>query len=631
MRSTRPAVVFLSVVVLLLAVGSAAVTAVTDAGVTQRTTIGGGDNRSAATVLSQDTSYQITGGWYKVYVGRPGSTVTFEFTQAVDYRGGEHFEYLEYGRTDGSPELRLRSVCCPGKDRRNEEFDVVVDTPGYVYLGQFRDNDPGLRVTVEPPDTDVFSVDSVSVVPRKVRPTEKATVRARVNYTRETVMNPERGTVEFSIDGEPFRNETVSPAPGESVVVSGKVDVSARNGTGERTISVRARPMWADTGGLREQATLVIDGSDIDDDGVFDARELELGTDPRDADTDDDDLDDGAELAAGTDPTSPDTDEDGLTDGAELDFGSDPLKADTDGDDLPDSEERSRGTDPKDVDTDGDGLADGREVEIGTDPTSADTDDDEVDDQRELEVGSDPTSPDTDDDGLPDGVELEIGTDPDDPDTDDDGVSDYDEFQRGTDPTDGDSTPKPIENGSQTVADRPLRVDDDHVNLFLKTQKTIVTPGEPASLTFSATSLISAPDPVTVQLILEVPSGVSVSGTEFVSSGGGQYTTTLTLEPGESEGMRIQITGNELGRATVTGETVYYIGDNRTNATSRRATIPIRITGEPNTERSTSPRTSDDPRRSTTTSSGSGPGFDIGGVLVGVGLFALLGWRVTNP
>lgn len=66
---------------------------------------------------------------------------------------------------------------------------------------------------------------------------------------------------------------------------------------------------------------------DSDDDGLSDAREAELGTDPQDADSDDDGISDGNEVALGTDPNNADTDGDGSSDGAEVAGGSDPNDA----------------------------------------------------------------------------------------------------------------------------------------------------------------------------------------------------------------------------------------------------------------------------------------------------------------
>ena len=60
---------------------------------------------------------------------------------------------------------------------------------------------------------------------------------------------------------------------------------------------------------------------DSDQDGLWDAEELLLGTDPTVQDTDGDGLTDGAELDLfNTDPLNADSDEDGVSDALELFF-----------------------------------------------------------------------------------------------------------------------------------------------------------------------------------------------------------------------------------------------------------------------------------------------------------------------
>lgn len=127
---------------------------------------------------------------------------------------------------------------------------------------------------------------------------------------------------------------------------------------------------------------------DTDADGLEDAAELVRRTNPLVADTDGDGLEDGAEVAAGsdpldarspgtTDPTDPatptpgarDRDRDGLSDAKEHRLGTDPRRADTDRDGLEDGVEVTRWrTNPKKKDTDRDGMSDGREVRLGRNP-----------------------------------------------------------------------------------------------------------------------------------------------------------------------------------------------------------------------------------------------------------------------
>lgn len=120
--------------------------------------------------------------------------------------------------------------------------------------------------------------------------------------------------------------------------------------------------------------TLVPDG-DADLDGLTNAEEGLLGTDPLLADTDGDELGDLDELLVGSSPLNPDTDGDLLLDGVEVALGTDPFSVDSDGDTLWDGWEWLLQLDPTSVDTDQDGLDDGLELRVlGTDPGSADSD-----------------------------------------------------------------------------------------------------------------------------------------------------------------------------------------------------------------------------------------------------------------
>jgi M6 family metalloprotease-like protein len=139
-------------------------------------------------------------------------------------------------------------------------------------------------------------------------------------------------------------------------------------------------------------------------------------------DADQDGLVDAVERELGTDPKNPDSDGDGLNDGDEVNrYGTNPLNADTDNDGLPDGKEVQLGTDPLSPDSDGDGLTDGREIQLGTNPLAADSDADGLKDGDEVDrYGTNPLMPDTDQDGLTDAREMSLGTNPSNPDTDGD-------------------------------------------------------------------------------------------------------------------------------------------------------------------------------------------------------------------
>jgi len=171
-------------------------------------------------------------------------------------------------------------------------------------------------------------------------------------------------------------------------------------------IGAAADPLLAQTVPAWQKLCAEIDISaplDLDRDGIFDAREAELGTDPRSADSDRDGFGDAFEAKYrqfGFDPLRPDrdSDRDGLTDELEAEIGTAQRNPDSDGDGLADFDEYAHlhyGYDPLEPteDADFDGLADVLEVEIGTSPERIDSDGDGASDFRERESGTDPASP----------------------------------------------------------------------------------------------------------------------------------------------------------------------------------------------------------------------------------------------
>ncbi|RYZ02713.1 MAG: hypothetical protein EOO73_30595 [Myxococcales bacterium] len=195
---------------------------------------------------------------------------------------------------------------------------------------------------------------------------------------------------------------------------------------------------------------------DTDDDGLTDAEEDTLGTDPLDADSDNDGVLDGAEPNPSSDtdgdgfinPLDPDSDNDGLFDGTEL--GLDCTDPDTNPNAGTCKADADPGTVtlPLDPDTDDGGVNDGSEdanldgaLDPGeTDPTAG-------------QGADDGDNLDPDGDGLSTGVEETLGTDPNDADTDNDGLLDGDE-------------PNPTLDSDGDGLNNPLDPDSDNDGLF---------------------------------------------------------------------------------------------------------------------------------------------------------------------
>ncbi|WP_198141265.1 LamG-like jellyroll fold domain-containing protein [Verrucomicrobium spinosum] len=141
---------------------------------------------------------------------------------------------------------------------------------------------------------------------------------------------------------------------------------------------------------------------DLDHDGLMNAVETIMTTDPLNPDTDGDGLLDGWEVAYDLNPTSDDSDQgasgdpdrDGLTNLEEKDLGTHPNNFDTDGDLFPDGWEVAKGApfnslvyNDRFADTDSDGLTDFDEKIFQTNPLVADTDNDGASDGDEVSQG----------------------------------------------------------------------------------------------------------------------------------------------------------------------------------------------------------------------------------------------------
>jgi len=117
-------------------------------------------------------------------------------------------------------------------------------------------------------------------------------------------------------------------------------------------------------------------------------------------------------------------------------------------------------------------------------------------------------------------------------------------------------------------------------SVSLHGEKTQVVSGEDILLRLSAVNLITKP-PMHVQVIIIPPSGMSVSSSEFVQSGAGQYTTTYDLDPGQGRDIEVRIESNQPGNFNVKGRVIYYFGEDIKNAEDHTLDLPIQVTAVP--------------------------------------------------
>ncbi len=106
--------------------------------------------------------------------------------------------------------------------------------------------------------------------------------------------------------------------------------------------------------------------------------------------------------------------------------------------------------------------------------------------------------------------------------------------------------------------------------------KTDVELGENIVLKLSAVNLITKPV-MTAQVILIPPSGMSVTSSDFVVSGAGQYSTTYKLEPGSLKDIEINIQTVQTGDFVVEGRVIYYFGTDLSTQEDYTLKLPVKV------------------------------------------------------
>ncbi|WP_128475844.1 hypothetical protein [Halorussus pelagicus] len=146
----------------------------------------------------------------------------------------------------------------------------------------------------------------------------------------------------------------------------------------------------------------------------------------------------------------------------------------------------------------------------------------------------------------------------------------------GTPPTSdvvGDAT-----NASAGTVNKTTKIIDisnERTSIYLSSQRVAIDNGEQAHLEFSAVNYVTNERPMTVQLIFQAPSGVSVTGVNDIDEGDNQYVATRSLEPGGEFGTRITIDPESPGEFPVTAKAVYYFGTNRSDGEGKEVELDV--------------------------------------------------------
>jgi len=127
----------------------------------------------------------------------------------------------------------------------------------------------------------------------------------------------------------------------------------------------------------------------------------------------------------------------------------------------------------------------------------------------------------------------------------------------------------------QSLPEDPIDLDNTDVNISLKAERQAVSIGNSAYLTLSITNTIGDGS-VSAQLILEVPSGLTVAETSF-NQGGGQYTSTFKVDPGGTANERLAVRATEPGPYQLTGYVVYEFDGSDATEQTQTSEIQLRF------------------------------------------------------
>ena len=116
----------------------------------------------------------------------------------------------------------------------------------------------------------------------------------------------------------------------------------------------------------------------------------------------------------------------------------------------------------------------------------------------------------------------------------------------------------------------------ENASVVLHGEKTDVVLGDDIILKLSAVNIITKPV-MTIQVILIPPSGMSVTSSEFVISGAGQFTSTFKLDPGSAKDIEVRIKTNQASDFNVTGRVIYYFGDDKSTKEDHSVSLPITV------------------------------------------------------
>ena len=115
--------------------------------------------------------------------------------------------------------------------------------------------------------------------------------------------------------------------------------------------------------------------------------------------------------------------------------------------------------------------------------------------------------------------------------------------------------------------------------LNLHATQTEVTLGDPVRLQLSVVNSIARPV-MTLKLILQVPSGWSMSGSGFAGSCTGQCTATYDVASGDQRSIDIEMQPNQAGSFTAESQMEWWFGNDVSTLDGTTVSLPLTVLGQ---------------------------------------------------
>jgi PKD repeat protein len=131
-------------------------------------------------------------------------------------------------------------------------------------------------------------------------------------------------------------------------------------------------------------------------------------------------------------------------------------------------------------------------------------------------------------------------------------------------------------SSSSETSQSDVTIEDDSINVVIRTPDDSISIDETGIIQFSVINKIGN-GILNIQLILEVPSNMTIRGSKSVQNGVGQYTSTYQIESGHGRGIRLNLSGTKSGTYNIDGSIIYYFDENKGEKFEKSFTLPIPV------------------------------------------------------